>query len=371
MSTVFDSIPGQDAAISYLKQAAVRPHHAYIFGGPEGTGKSLAMRAFAAALLCESGGCGECRACRLVLDDRHVNVFIVEPEGRDIHVDAVRDDVWHNVYRTSPEPGRKVFLVREADRLNAGASDALLKVLEEPPGDTVLILASARPDEMAETVVSRCHLVTFTPLPESLVVQTLVEQGAAEDLAKLATRLTGGNVGRARRMARDPDGLAFRDAAAEALGHAVQGHAGAFEAADVVLDAAKAYKKSIRSDLEEDLRSFTGDDGRIDDSYSGMAKRVEARHHRRERRAERDYVDWVLLALSAMLRDDVMLALGGDPAWRINIDLEREPHVSPVRAARVIGKIEEARAALAEDNNLNTRLLLEQAFLEISRTLAA
>ena len=371
MSAVLDSVPGQEAAIAYLKQAALRPHHAYVFGGPEGTGKSLAMRAFAASLLCAEGGCGECRACRLALNDRHPNVFIVEPEGRDIHVEAVREDVWHNVYRTSPEPGRKVFLIKEADRLNAGASDVLLKVLEEPPGDAVIILATARPDEMTETVMSRCHAVTFTPLPESFVIETLVEQGADRSQALLATRLTGGNVGRARRMANDPDGLAFRDAAAEALGHAVKGHGGAFEAADVVLNAAKGYKKSMKSQLEQALETFKGDDGRLDDAYRGVIRRVEARYLRRERRAERDYVDWVLMALSSMLRDDVMLALGGDPSWRINLDLDREPHVSPVRAARVLGKIEEARASLAEDNNLNTRLLLEQAFLEISRTLAA
>lgn len=371
MSEVLDRVPGQDAAIAYLKQAALRPHHAYVFGGPEGSGKSLAMRAFAASLLCARGGCGECRACRLALNDRHPNVFIVEPEGRDIRVETVRDDVWHNVYRTSPEPGRKIFLVREADRLNPGASDVLLKVLEEPPGDAVLILASARPDEMAETVMSRCHTVTFTPLAEDFVVSALEESGASHEQALLATRLTGGNLGRARRLVRDPDGLNFRDAAAEALGHAVQGHNGAFDAADVVLGAAKDYKKSIKTDLERELASFMDEDGRPDDANRGVIRRVQERHQRRERRAERDYVDWVLLALSAMLRDDVMLALGGEPEWRINLDLEREPHVSSVRAARVLGAVEEARAALAEETNLNTRLLLEQAFLEVARTLAA
>jgi DNA polymerase-3 subunit delta' len=371
VSKVLDDVPGQDAAIAFLKQAALRPHHAYVFAGPEGSGKSPAMRAFAAALLCADGGCGECRACTLALAGRHPNIFIVEPEGRDIHVDAVRDDIWHNVYRTAPEPGRKIFLVREADRLNPSASDVLLKVLEEPPGDAVLILSSARPYEMAETVMSRCHTVTFTPLAEDFVVRTLEGEGVVHERALLATRLTGGNLGRARRLAREADGLAFRDAAAEALGLAAKGHQGAFEAADVVLAAAKDYRKSLKADLDRELATFQDQEGRPDEAYRGVMARVRARYQRRERRAERDYVDWVLLSLSSMLRDDVMLALGGDRDWRINLDLEREPHVSPVRAARVLGKVEEARAALAEDLNLNTRLLLEQAFLEVSRTLAA
>ena len=371
MSDVFDRVPGQGAAISYLRQAALRPHHAYVFAGPEGSGKALAMRAFAAALLCEQGGCGTCRACTLALDDRHPNVFIVEPEGRDIRVEAVRDDIWHNVYRTSPEAGRKVFLVREADRLNPAAADVLLKVLEEPPGDAVLILSSARPHEMAKTVMSRCHTVTFLPLAEDFVVRALEEDGVSAEEALLATRLTGGNLGRARRLARDEDGLSFRDAAAEALGYVVQGPDGAFAAAEVVLKAAGEYRKALKKGLDRDLESFRGEDGRPDEAYRGIINRVEARHRRRERRAERDYVDWVLLAVSAMLRDDVMLALGGDPDWRVNLDLDREPHVGAVRAARGFGAVERARASLAEETNLNTRLVLEQAFLETGRVLAA
>ena len=117
---VLEQVPGQDAAMTFLRGAAERPHHAYVFAGPEGSGKSLAARAFAASLLCANGGCGECRDCRLALRDQHPNEFVVEPEGRDIHVDTVRDEVWHPAYLTAPEPGRKVFLIREADRLVPG-----------------------------------------------------------------------------------------------------------------------------------------------------------------------------------------------------------------------------------------------------------
>src|SRR5205807_6559233 len=101
--SVLSRIPGQDRAMEFLTRAASRPHHAYLMAGPEGSGKQLAARAFAAALLCVDGGCGECRTCVLALGDRHPNVFIVEPEGRDIHVDTVRDEVWHPAYRTAPE----------------------------------------------------------------------------------------------------------------------------------------------------------------------------------------------------------------------------------------------------------------------------
>ncbi len=83
--------PGRSARSRSSSEAAARPHHAYVLAGPEGGGKRIAARAFAAALLCRRGGCGECRDCRLALADQHPNVSLVEPEGRDIHVDTVRD----------------------------------------------------------------------------------------------------------------------------------------------------------------------------------------------------------------------------------------------------------------------------------------
>src|SRR5947207_5850202 len=193
--------------MTFLRGAAERPHHAYVFAGPEGSGKSLAARAFAASLLCANGGCGECRDCRLALRDQHPNEFVVEPEGRDIHVDTVRDEVWHPAYRTPPEPGRKVFVIREADRLSPSAADTLLKVLEEPPADAVLLLMSARAHELPDTVLSRCHVVTFTALSEAFVVDVLTGEAVDPVRARLAARLAGGNLGRARRLATAVDGL--------------------------------------------------------------------------------------------------------------------------------------------------------------------
>ncbi|MGH2673565.1 MAG: DNA polymerase III subunit, partial [Actinomycetota bacterium] len=223
---VLERIPGQERAMAFLRQAAGRPHHAYLLAGPEGGGKTLAARAFSAALLCAEGGCGVCRSCRLALEDKHPNQVVVEPEGHDIHVDTVRAEIWHPAYRTAPEPGRKVFVIREADRLNPAAADVLLKVLEEPPAETVILLLSARPDELPETVLSRCHVVTFLPLSERFVVETLTGEGADAERAALAARLAGGNLGRARRLATDPDGLSFRAVARDAVDLAGRGPAG-------------------------------------------------------------------------------------------------------------------------------------------------
>ncbi len=365
---VLERVPGQERAIAFLRQAVARPHHAYLLAGPEGGGKTQGARAFAAALLCHEGGCGECRDCRLALAEKHPNQSVVEPEGRDIHVETVRSEVWQPAYRTAPEPGRKVFVIREADRLNPAAADVLLKVLEEPPADAVIMLLSARPDELPETVLSRCHVVSFLPLSEPFIVETLVGEGADRTRAAVAARLSGGNLGRARRLATTDDGMTFREVAREALSLAASGPAGGLTAADRVLAAADAYKKELAGSLQDELAPFLDERGRAEDAYRAAIRRIEERHKRQVRRAERDYVDRVLLAASALLRDRVVAGIGGERELLLNPDVPVDD--TDVRgvpdATAGLAACEEARAALADDVNLNTRLVLEQAFLRLT-----
>ena len=363
--TVLDRVEGQDVAMAFLRGASVRPHHAYVFAGPEGSGKSLAARAFAAALLCRDGGCGECRDCRLALADHHPNEFIVEPEGRDIHVDTVRDEVWQPASRTAPEPGRKVFLIREADRLSPAAADSLLKVLEEPQPDTVLILSSARADELPDTIASRCHVVTFAALSEPFVIAQLRSEGVDEIRAALAARLSGGNLGRARRMATAPDGLAFRDVAVQALAAADDGAAGALRAAELVTAAAADYRTGLAAELDEELAPFLDVKGKPEEAYRGAVRRIETRFARRAKRAERDHVDRVLLAAGSVLRDRAAHAVGADPDDLMNPDLPAGDGDLAVSIAG-LAALEQARADLADDVNLNARLALERAFLRLA-----
>jgi len=366
MSAVLDHVAGQEAAVAFLRRAAERPHHAYVLAGPEGSGKSLVARAFVAALLCPNGGCGVCRDCTLALREHHPNEFVVEPEGRDIHIDTIRDEVWHHAYRTAPEPGRKVFVIREADRLSPPAADTLLKVLEEPPLDTVFLLLSARAQELPDTVVSRCHVVVFAALPESFVVEELEGEGVERVRAQLVARLSGGNLGRARRMATDPEGLAFRDVAADALARAAAGPGEALAAAADVLDAAAAYKKGLRAELDEELAPFRDEKGRPEEAYRGAIRRIETRFARRERRAERDQVDRILLAASALLRDRIAATVQAPAALRLNLDRDAAPAVEVGGLVASLAAVEGARAELADDVNRNARLVVEQAFLVVA-----
>jgi len=376
VTSVFERVPGQPEAMAFLARAAERPAHAYLLAGPEGSGKQLAARAFTAALVCPRGGCGECRDCRLALDDRHPNVVLVEPEGRDIRVGDGPDDggtarwMVARAYLTAPEPGRKVFRVEQADRMTEEAADVLLKALEDPPPDTVFILSSARPHEVPETVRSRCQTIAFRPLSEEFVVETLVAEGIPEDRARLASRLAGGNLGRARRVARDDRGLAFRDVALAAYAEAERGSSGALDAAEMLAAEAGEYRKHLASSQKEELGQFADPDtGRPLEQYRGMVRRLQDRHLRQERRAERDFLDWSLLALEAWFRDALVVGTGGDPGWAINLDRD-PPDLSPERAALAVEAIEEARAALADDTNLNAKLVLEEAFLTVASVAA-
>jgi DNA polymerase-3 subunit delta' len=369
------AVPGQDQAAAFLARAVAHPSHAYLFSGPEGSGKRLGMRAFAAALLCPTAGCGECRNCRLALGERHPNMLVLEPTGPDILVGKDGSDPntarWFASWasRTAPEPGRKVMVVLQADRLRPEAADVLLKVLEEPTPDTVLILLSARPDELPETVRSRAQEIAFPPLTESFVVQTLVGEGVPRDRALLVSRLAGENLGRARRLAR-PEGLAFRDAALEAAALAMEGPSQALSAAEQLQAAAKESRGRVAEELAEELEPFLDANGRPEEPFRGVVRRLQEQHQRRLRRAEREFLDAGLLALAADYRDRVAVVSGGGQEILLNVDRVEQlaaDGMDPAAAALAMGEVEEARADLADEKNLNARLVLERLFLRLSK----
>src|SRR5205814_3807176 len=143
------------------------------------------------------------------------------------------------------------------------------KVLEEPPADTLFLLLTARPDELPDTVRSRCQEIAFPPLSEDFVVRTLVGEGFNEERALLACRLSGGNLGRARRLARDERQLAIRDAALAASKGAVRGPVEALAAAERLTAAAKDFRASLDEDLKEELAPFLDEGGRPEEAFRG------------------------------------------------------------------------------------------------------
>ena len=187
---VWNDLIGQDDAVRVLSAAAQaaadivdgRPApagvmtHAWLFTGPAGSGRSVAARAFAAALQCERTprGCGVCSACHTVRTRSHPDVRSVVPEGLSISVAEMRAVVGSSGRR--PILGRwQVVVIEDADRLTEQASNALLKAVEEPPPRTVFLLCvpSLHPDDVSQTIRSRCRLVTLRTPPAAAIEQVL------------------------------------------------------------------------------------------------------------------------------------------------------------------------------------------------------
>jgi DNA polymerase-3 subunit delta' len=332
---VFADLVGQDDAIATLRRAVqaadrvVRGEdvpagamtHAWLFTGPPGSGRSVAARAFAAALQCANGGCGQCPACHTTLAGTHADVRFVVPDGLTISVAEMRGLVLRAA--GTPTQGRwQVLLVEDADRLTEAAGNALLKAVEEPPPRTVFLLCtpSTHPDDISVTIRSRCRTVTLRQPRPDAVARVLVERdGIAPDVAAWAASAAQGHVGRARRLAQDPQARAVRDAVL-AVPRKLTGVGACFDAAQALIEAAEAETVAVTGDLAEREREAlktalgAGGTGRgaanAARGSAGQLKELERRQKSRATRAQRDALDRALVDLAGFYRDVLMLRLG-------------------------------------------------------------
>lgn len=177
-------IMGQEAALKTLKAALPpgRPAHSYLFTGPDGVGKRSTALAWARALFCAKGGgdaCGSCGPCVKVATGNHPDLILVQPEIREkkvkeeIDIEHARDLITRLGYRPY-ESQRIVAIIDGANLMNPIAANALLKTLEEPPGETVIIVIATNMDSLLPTVVSRLRAVRFALLPYDAVVKILM-----------------------------------------------------------------------------------------------------------------------------------------------------------------------------------------------------
>lgn len=174
----FDSIIGHDRQKSILRRALEnqRVAHAYLFEGPDGIGKRLVALALARALLCESGqGCGDCHPCRKVDHNNHPDIHLLDADGATIKIDQVR--ALQKELSLKPLEGQyKICLIDGAEQFNPAAANALLKTLEEPQPNTVIILLCSRPDALLTTIKSRCQRLPFQRLPKQRLTEILANR---------------------------------------------------------------------------------------------------------------------------------------------------------------------------------------------------
>ncbi|MHB8708327.1 MAG: DNA polymerase III subunit delta' [Desulfuromonadales bacterium] len=192
----FDRIIGHERQKDILRRALSggRLAHAYLFAGPEGVGKRLMALAVARVLFCAEGtGCGECPACRKLDHRNHPDLHVLEPDGNSIKIEQVRA-IQRDLSLRPLEGRRKVCLIEAAELMTTAAANALLKTLEEPRGDTLLILLSSQPQRLLETIRSRCQMLQFPRQSLELIRASLQTQlGVADDEAHVLAALSEGS----------------------------------------------------------------------------------------------------------------------------------------------------------------------------------
>ncbi|MDP2929065.1 MAG: DNA polymerase III subunit delta' [Candidatus Omnitrophota bacterium] len=202
---------GQHSAIGYLKAGleSGRISPAYIFSGPDGVGKRITAINFAKALNCDnikSGeSCDQCPSCKKIDSLKHPDVYILSPEedGGSIKIEDVRA-VIKDVYLKPFEAKRKVYIIEAAQELKHEAANALLKTLEEPPADSIIILLTENIKALLHTIVSRSQIVKFFSLKLKEVQNILVKEYLlTEDDAHILAHLSGGMLGSALKFKED------------------------------------------------------------------------------------------------------------------------------------------------------------------------
>lgn len=296
----FAAVSGRPEVVAQLRAAAAAPVHAYLLVGPDGSGAAVAAAAFAAALLCTRGGCGECRNCRLALAGEHPDTVTFAPEGAFLRMSDA-EEIARVAVRSPLEGNRKVLLLTDFHRVQR-VGPALLKTIEEPPESTIfVILADTVPPELV-TIASRCVRIEMTPIPVETLVGLLVDEGVEADAARVAAEAAGGSLGRARLLVADP-GLARRRQAWSRVPERLDGTgAAACIVAGELLELVEAAGEPLRqaqvaeTAALEERAAATGERG------SGRS-RVEASQRRALRRHRSEELRFGLATLAARYRD--------------------------------------------------------------------
>jgi DNA polymerase III subunit delta' len=379
--TVWDDVVGQPDAVAELRGAAADPAamtHAWLFTGPPGSGRSVAARAFAAALQCPRHGCGECAACRTTMHGTHADVREIVPEGLSIGVDEMRALV--QIAARSPATGRyQIVIIADADRLTERAANALLKAVEEPSEQTVFLLCapSEHPDDVPITIRSRCRVVSLHSPPAAAIAAVLAgRDGIDHPTAEWAASVCGGHIGRARHLATNADARARRERVlAVPLGLRDLGDA--FRVADELDRAAKAEAADLsegRDAAEREELSVAMGAGGVGKGVAGAAraakaaeKGLEKRQKSRATRTQRDVLDLALIDLAGFFRD--VLVAGSAAQVPLTSpdrasDVERAAHRwTPESALRRLEAVLACRDAL--DRNVKPLVALEAMLVAI------
>ena len=344
---VLDRVKGQPGVLGLLRGALRAPLHAYLFIGPPGSGRLDASIAFAAALLCPRGGCGECASCQETLALRHPDLEVVERVGASISVKQARE-VAHGLAHAEgrPVPGARPRRLPPCRRGRASAS-------EDDRGtaghDRHHHHRRGQFPSPFVTIASRCVQVQFKPLDDEAIIEVLMGEGVEVATATAVAEAAGGRLDRARLLARDP-GFAQRLQRWRTVPSRLDGTgARVAELADELLASIAEPLEVVRTRQAEELALLQEQAERRGENNIPGRSIIEDRHNRELRRVRTDEIRGGLAALSSVCRARLT-----------------EPGVAPQRlrsTLAAIAAIDEASTRLSR--NVNATMLLQWLLLHL------
>ncbi len=374
---VWADLVGQDDAVATLRAAVAGDSHAmthaWLITGPPGSGRSNAAKAFAAALQCPRGGCGECLDCRSTLAGSHPEVTLVRTDMLSIGVNEVRELVLRAALAPT-EGHHQIIVVEDSDRITERGADALLKSIEEPGPRTVWILCAPTPDDVVVTVRSRCrHLQLATPSAAAIALLLQRRDGVDPVMAAFAARAAQGHIGRARVLARSeearqrrrdvlllPTRLTSLGACLNAAANIIAATAEEATASTAGIDARE------KAELSQALG--VGTKGARPRQAAAALKELEERQKTRAKRSQRDALDRVLSELTAYYRDVLMVQTDAG-ADLVNPEMVAEVKQvarssTPADTLRRLDAILQCRVALA--GNVTVLLAMESLLISLA-----
>jgi DNA polymerase-3 subunit delta' len=384
LSTVLDYEPiwsellGQPEAVSQLRQAVFNKdqglQHAWLLTGPPGSGRSNAAMAFAAALLCETAGCGECKSCRMVKSGYHPDVSVLATEKVIISIEEIRKLVASSHFGGSVSK-YQILIIEDADRMTERSSNVLLKALEEPPAGTIWLLCAPSEADMLPTIRSRVRRVALKQPSTQTVSDLLVSRdGIDPELAHQVAAEAQGHIGMALRLATSTDARVRRK---ETLVAALQIDSipKAMATAERWLELAKkdADALTLEKDGEEraSLLATLGipEGGTVPAALRSDIKALEEAQKRRSTRSLRDGIDRILVDLMSLYRDILTIQLGAE-AELVNQDLRAllDEVASSSTAAQTLDRLAamvQARNRIS--SNVRDLMVLESLAISLRR----
>ena len=375
---VFRDVVSQPEAVSELlrsiEQAQNNIHHAWLFTGPPGSGRSQIALAFAAALLCSEGGCSSCSSCEMIRVGNHPDVLVLNTERVQISIDEVNEFIEKSIHM--PAIGKyRIMVVEDADRMSERTSTVLLKSLEEPPKGTIWMLCAPSEADLIPTIRSRVRRIQLKVPTVEAVAQLLVDKyGIGFELAQQSAAQAQSHVGMARRLASNSGARDRRKQALQAV-LGITDIPSAIKAAESLAKLAESDGAQLTGEQDDferqELMTRLGvtEDSKLNASSRSQLKKLEESQKRRATRSKRDGLDRILVDLMGFYRDVLTVQLGAGEAL-INVDLVAEvtklaSETSQAQTIHCIEQIEKVR--LRMDRNVREDLLLNSLTVSLRR----